>query len=170
VQGEDPTLREGLAAARAARGRILVWGTVAATVGVLVEQVERHSSPAGGMLARISEFGWALATFSVVPVLVFEDRPIRETLTRSGQLFRDTWGEAGVASAGGGLLAALVGALGVVAFIGLPSVAGSLALYVVALAVAAAALGGVVRGALYLYATEGAAALPGVDPDAVLRP
>jgi hypothetical protein len=39
----------------------------------------------------------------------------------------------------------------------------------VAIAVTASALGGVASGALYLYATEGRSAPPGVDPDVALR-
>jgi len=94
-----------------------------------------------------------------------------------------------VASAGVGLLAVLAGVLGVVATVVLLSVAASLVsvrvvgvevevgvgvvllLYVVAVAVAvtASALGGIVSGALYLYASEGRSAPPGVDADAALR-
>ena len=147
------------------------------------------------MLARVVEFGWAPATFLVVPVLVVENRPIRRTLSRSGRPFRDTRGKAGVASAGVGLLAVLAGVLGVVAIVVRLSVAASLVsvrvvgveievevgigvgvgvvllLYAgaVAVAVTASALGGVASGTLYLYAIEGRSAPPGVDPDVALR-
>jgi hypothetical protein len=181
LRGRDPSLREGLAAAWGVKGRIALWGVVAATVGVIVQVIEDRSGPVGDAFAAIFDFAWTVLTFFVVPVIVFEpDRRGREMFTRSGSLVRETWGESAVTQLGIGFVAVVAAILGVVVFGGLAVLlAGSAALlvtaivllvaYLVVVALVASALGGITRAALYLYATDERAELPGVDLDGVLR-
>src|ERR1039458_9654417 len=71
----------------------LQWALLAATVGMLLQTLERCLSVLGRVLTRITGFVWALASFFVVPLLAAEDMGPVEALYKSQQIFRRTWGE-----------------------------------------------------------------------------
>lgn len=168
--GGDPTLGSALRAAWAKAGRLFVWSIVVATVNVILQAARERSGALGKVLASLAGFAWNLATFFMVPILLFEQQSLGASLKRSGGLFKQTWGETVVGHGGLGLVATvagfgafLVGVLAIAALSGLGTVgfaAGVVILVVGMLAVTAffSVLQGVYKAALYRYATSGQAA------------
>src|ERR1035438_6920630 len=93
LAGGDATLNDGLQIAWTRTWSILQWALLAATVGMLLQTLERRLSVLGLVLTRITGFVWALASFFVVPLLAAEDIGPVEALYKSTQIFRRTWGE-----------------------------------------------------------------------------
>lgn len=166
--GREPSIRRALEAAWAMRGPLAVWSLVAAVFSLLIRQLEESNSPLSRVAASIFSLGWTVTTFFVVPVVVFEDVGVRSMFVRSGETFRDTWGETLGAGLGLGvlqfLLAAAAVVLAVLSFVVFGALDPGVGL-VVAVAVAVVGLlvaflvGQTVRGiaktALYCYAREG---------------
>ncbi|MFB6104553.1 MAG: DUF6159 family protein [Halobacteriaceae archaeon] len=165
-RGEDPTIAAGLRAASRNVAAIAVWAFVAAVVGVIIRVIEDSNDLAAQVVAALFSLGWAVMTYFVVPVIVFEDVGITAMIRRSGETVRETWGESLGAEAGVGLvtvvlvlLAAGVGIL-LIAVLGsvLPvfSLVGVVVLggLVVVAGVIGETLTGIAKTALYVYATE----------------
>jgi hypothetical protein len=163
MRGGDPTIGSALSAASRRMGSIVMWAIVAATVGVILRAISDRLGFVGRIIVGIVGAAWSLATFFVVPVLVLEDRSVRESFSRSVEVFRKTWGETVV----GGIN------LGVAAFcawITLIAISGLLAMLIGAPALALFAAGavflmvffstlqGIYVASLYRYATDGEAA------------
>lgn len=91
--GEDPDLRESMRAAWRRKGAIFVWAVVAATVSLILKRIQESDSSLSRIAASIFAVGWTVATFFVVPVIVFEEVTVRSMFTRSADTFRGTWGE-----------------------------------------------------------------------------
>lgn len=169
LKGGDPTLSSALGAAWRKAGRLFVWSLVVATVNVILQAIRERSGALGRMLASVGGMAWNLATFFMVPVLLFEAEGMGSSVKRSAGLFRKTWGETVIGSAGLGLaglafgfgavllgllalfLLAPLGVAGVVAGVGV------LVLGVILVAALFAVLDGVYKAALYRYATAGVA-------------
>jgi hypothetical protein len=161
MRGGDPTIASALAAAYRRIGTIVAWAIVAATVGTIIRAIHDRAGFLGKIVTVVAGSAWSLATFFIVPVLVLEDRSIRDSFNKSVQVFKQTWGES---LAGGTTLAAA----GVCAWLTLFAIAGLLAWItgsVAALPVLAvgaiflmiffSSLNGVYVATLYRYATEG---------------
>lgn len=165
LEGREPSMRAGLAAAWHEKGTLLTWAVVSAIVGVALRVIEKQDSPVARIVAGIFSVSWGILTYFVIPVIVFEEVGAREMFERSGRTFRDTWGETTGAGFGVGIvtiLFVLAGiALAAVVFVVLGGAVGLLgAIAVGAIAILVAfllgnTLGTIARTALYLYATEG---------------
>jgi hypothetical protein len=159
LAGGDPTLGSSLAAAGRRFVPILLWGVVAATVGMLLRALEDKAKGLGRIVTGILGAAWSLATFFMVPVLVMERLPVGGSFKRSWALFKQTWGETVVGQFGLGLFG-LLGFLsaGMVAAV-IYRLAGQTAGVVVGLGlflfvgVTMSALSGIYQAALYRYAT-----------------
>ena len=165
LQGGDPTLADGFAAARSRLRPILGYAAIAATVGVLLQALKGRDS---GFLVRMLGSGlgmaWTLATFMVVPVLVSRDIGPVDALKESVALLRRTWGENAVGQVGIGAAFWLlsVGAIlaSVVLVVLVAQVSGLLAMLVgllcllgvLLLGIYQAALTGIYSAVLYRYA------------------
>jgi len=166
--GREPSFRGGLAAAWSNVGTLLAWALVAATVGLVIRAVENRSGVVGDVVAGLIGVAWSILTYFVVPVIVFEDVGVTDAISRSGQTFKDTWGETAGAGFGVGLVTLLfvgaalaVGAVLVVAASSVGSGLGTVgalavgAVLVVIAYLASVTLGAIARTALYVYAAEG---------------
>jgi hypothetical protein len=155
------TLRDGLALAWARKGTIFQWALVAATVGMILRNLEERMGIFGRIVMRIIGIAWVLACYFVVPVLAFEGLSPVAAVKRSAKLFRDTWGE----RVAGGFSFSLIFLLLMLPGFGLWIAAiflggtyglilGSvvLALYFVLLAAVSSAVQGIFNAALYRYA------------------
>jgi Family of unknown function (DUF6159) len=170
LRGGDPTLRSALGAASSRLPTIVLWGLVAATVGLVLRMIENRSEAVGRFVSGLLGAAWTLMTFFVVPVIVVERAPVGTAMRRSLSLFKETWGESVSGGIGLGLLGILV-MLPVGAVCVLLGNAGfvyaAIAVGVLGAAVAGtvmSALQGVFVAALYRYATTGAVGA-GVDPE-----
>jgi hypothetical protein len=139
---------------------LLGWALLSATVGLVLRILEERLPIAGRIAAAVAGVAWSLATVLVVPVLVLEGVGPVTAVRRSGQLFRERWGEqlSGQAMIGlpiflcslpffiiGGVIASKVLVLGIVI----------IALTLGIMVALSGALSGVFQTALYRYAVDG---------------
>lgn len=170
LEGGDPTVADGLRAARERIGPILGYAAIAATVGMLLQAMKnKENNVVMRIVGSLLGVAWTLASFLVVPVLVMQNVGPIDAIKRSVELLKRTWGENAIGNVGIGLVFGLVTALVVVVAAVLvflaASVSGALAVTVAVFAVLAlvtlgiiqSALAGVYSAALYRYATVGEA-------------
>lgn len=174
LEGGDPTTADGFRAARENLKAILTWALISATVGLILRIVAERSKLIGQLIAKFLGAAWAITTYFVVPVMIFEKRGPRESMATSTQLISRTWGESLVAAAGVGIIIMLLGigglAFPIIGFLISPTAAvvglGIMVLYWLLLAIISSALTGIYRTGLYLYAKEGKE-LPGFGAELV---
>lgn len=170
LAGGNPTLGSCLRAASRKAGRLLVWSVFVAVVNVLLQMLRERGGMAGRLAAGVGNMAWSLATFFMLPVLMFENEPVMKSVGRSGALFKKTWGETVIGNGGIGLVfGVLIVAVGVVAMlVAQPLLATGgwiavlpvfllAALAIILLACLQSVLGGVYKAALYRFAATGQA-------------
>ena len=156
LEGGDPTLADGLRAARARLGAILGYAAIAATVGVLLQALKgKDNNVLVRLLGSALGMAWTLATFLVVPVLVSRDIGPVDALKESVALLRRTWGENAVGQVGIGAAFGLLGFVAVLLSVGL-------VLLVAQASVAAAIVAGVACAAGLLLMAVYQSALTGI--------
>ena len=155
LEGGDPTLADGFAAARARLGAIFGYAAIAATVGVLLQAMKRKDN---NVIVRMIGSGlgmaWTLATFLVVPVLVSRDIGPVDALKQSVDLLKRTWGENAVGQVGIGAAFGLLSFGAVLVSVVLVVLAAQLSM-ALAIAVGVACLVGVLLLAVYQAALTG---------------
>jgi Family of unknown function (DUF6159) len=122
LDGQDTTVAEGIAAARARQSQIFAWAGVQLVVGGLITTLEALLRQVGGQLLAsivggLANFAWSVATFFVVPVIAFEDLGPRDAIRRSSGIVRERWGEGVTGSAAIGGVTLLLGFLPAAALI-----------------------------------------------------
>ena len=174
LAGGDPNIRSGLNGALHRIISILIWSAIAATVGLILQILNRIARDRGGITGIIGQIivgligaAWTLVTYFVVPLIVIEHRSVPDAFRTSFGLLRRTWGEQVVANFGlgiaaflGYLIAAGIGALlflvlsplGTAGIVTAVLVGAALVAFV---AVLFATLDGIYKAALYNYATNG---------------
>jgi hypothetical protein len=163
LRGGDPTVADGFRAAMQHLPRIAMWALVSATVGLILRVIAERANLIGKIITGLLGAAWSIATYFIVPVMIFEKRTLRDSVKQSTQLIAKTWGESLVAAGGIGTFVMLLALAGLVLpvaafFISATAVLVALAvmvIYWIALSVMTAALSGIFRTALYLYAAEG---------------
>ena len=105
--------------------QIVIWGLISGTVGLIImalESMRDSKNPGmallGGLISLIIQLAWWITTFFVVPMIVLDKISIGESMSKSPELFGQTWGEDVVSTTGTGIINFLVCLLIVV--IGLP--------------------------------------------------
>lgn len=165
LSGGDPTVGSALRAAGRKAGKLFLWSIVVATVNVILQAIRERSGGLGQIMASLAGIAWNLATYFMVPVLLFDDKAIGSSLKRSGGLFRQTWGETVIGQGGLGIAGFVLG-LGAVALgllvlfllapLGIAGIAAGFTVLVLGVIIVAAlmsVLEGVYKTALYRYAT-----------------
>ena len=175
LNGGDPTIADGLKAARENVRRIAGWALISATVGLVLRAISERFGGIGRAIAGVAGAAWNIATYFVVPVLIFEKKGPWAAVKRSGSLLRQTWGEAfgGYITLGAvfvllalpALLFLLLGAWigggdGLLVGLGIAIV------YWLVLALLGSAAQGILVTALYRYATTGQLGF-GFPPDLI---
>jgi hypothetical protein len=167
--GEQATIADGLAVARANFSQICGWAALSTAISVLMGLLENQGGIAGNIAARLVGMAWSLVTFLAVPVIAIEGTGPIETLKRSASIFRQRWGQQITGNIAIGAAVFLIGVLPavllIVAGVALWSSAsflGALLVVIGALVLAIAmlvsrALSGVFGVALYRYALDGQA-------------
>jgi hypothetical protein len=146
LEGGEPTVGGGLRAAWDNRGRILAWSLVTGLVSTLIQWVVSEiPGVAARLVGALGGLAWSLATFFVVPMLVFERTGVVDSITRSAELIKRTWGDQAVMRIGfgaigvalaliaivvtGGLIAAGVAVSGTQPHLGLALIVGGMAAF-----------------------------------------
>jgi hypothetical protein len=163
LDGDEPSLRQGVRAAWGVKRQLFVWAIISATVGFVLDTInESSNSGVTQIISAVIGMAWTVLTFFVVPVIVFERPSVRGMFTRSGELFKQTYGETPISLIGTAVLALLLGlpllGPGLYALFELELLAVGIPLVVAGLAVVqltAYTLRGIVKTGLYFYAAEG---------------
>ncbi len=173
LDGQQPRAADGWRIARAHLGRLLVWALIAATVGLLIRAIAaRFKGIVGVLIGVVAGLSWGVVTYFMIPVLLYEDQRPWPALKRSAHLFGSTFGRTLVTNLVLGLLLGLgifaaflllvfgiVEAAGGAIVLGLGLIGVGIAVGVIVALIGAAAEG-ILRAALYRYATTGK-----IDPD-----
>jgi hypothetical protein len=170
LDGGDPTVADGLAAAKARIVPILGYAAIAATVGMLLNGLRnKDNNFIVRMIGASLGVAWTLSTFLVVPVLVNEKVGPIDAIKQSIGLLKKTWGENAIGNVGIGLIFGVIFfgviVVGAVLVIGSAQASPTLALFIgalvllsiVGLAIIQTALSSVYSAALYRFATVGQA-------------
>jgi len=173
LEGQQPTTSDGWRFARANLTRLFIWSLIAATVGLLIQLISARIKGAAGMIiGGIAGATWAIATYFVIPVIVYEKHSPWQSLGRSAKMFLNTFGRTLVTNivlalilAAGIVAAVVLGVFGLfLAFSGSATLGLILIVTALGVGVLVALIGasaeGVLRAALYRYATTGK-----IDPD-----
>ena len=163
LQGGDPTVKDGFRTANENIKAIFAWAVVAATVGIILRTLEEKVGVLGKIIISLIGFAWTMATFFIIPVMIYEKQPVFKSIKRSAHVFKDTWGETFITQFGFGIFFFLAGILGIIPII-LGLFAGGIFIWVgISVAVGyfillfciSTAAHGVLVAALYRYATTG---------------
>ncbi|HLC60646.1 MAG TPA: DUF6159 family protein [Candidatus Nanoarchaeia archaeon] len=104
LKGKDPLFMDGIRSSFKNIHRIFMWAAASATVGFVLNTLERKSE---GWISRliISFIGiaWTLATFFIIPVMIFENKGVIGSIKRSSEIFRNTLGESVIGQFGMGM-------------------------------------------------------------------
>ena len=92
-RGEQATVGDGIAVARARFTQICGWAAISTAISVLMGVLENQGGIAGTIAARLVGMAWSLITFIAVPVIAIEGTGAFGTLKRSASLFRERWGQ-----------------------------------------------------------------------------
>ena len=166
LQGAKPTLGDGIHVASGKLGKLALWAVVTTTVGLILRALEQRGGALGRLVLNLIGLAWSVATFMVIPVLLFEDdQTATGAIKRSANLFRQKWGEQLIGNGSIGLAMMLIGLVALVPvalLFALAPILGIVAAVVAfgALAAVSSALSGIFNAALYRYATSGAVAGP----------
>ena len=91
--GGQATLSDGLQIAWERKWSIIQWALLSATVGMLLQMLERRMRFLGRLVAGMFGLAWTLASFFVIPLLAARNIGPVEALYESGRIFRKAWGE-----------------------------------------------------------------------------
>ncbi len=178
-RGGDPTIGTGLSAAGSRLPQILGWALVSATVGMLLNALERNKRgrSVASFVSGIIGAAWTVMTYFVVPVLVVEKLGPIGAIKRSVSVVRETWGESLTSNFGIGIIVFLANIPGLLAIfgggyliqgghtvLGIPIIIAGVA-WMILVGLVSSALTAISQAGLYLYAADGK--VPnGYDPDA----
>lgn len=99
LRDERPRFRDGIYVALGSPGRVVFWGVVSSSVGLLFHAVERLDRTGRAVEALLGG-PWSTAAFFVLPVVAFEDVRLTRLFDRARQLYRNSWGLTAGASLG----------------------------------------------------------------------
>jgi len=163
LAGGHAVLNDGLQTAWKRKWSILQWALLAATVGVLLQSLERRLGFLGRIVTSITGYVWTLASFFVVPILAAEDMGPAEALSESAEIFRKTWGEELAGSFNFGLISVVLALPGILLPVlgarlgmgqtGMLAGVALMLIYWMLLALVCSAARGIFVAALYRYAT-----------------
>lgn len=107
LAGKDTTLGDGFRVANQHVGKIAGWALLSGTVGLLLNALEKQGT-IGKIVRSILGAAWAVITYFIVPVMIFENQAPTAAIGRSASLMKATWGENAGAQVGIGLVTFLL--------------------------------------------------------------
>ena len=139
LRGRDAKLGEALQDALKNVGALISLAVLSMVVAAISSAVRGRGSRARGLAAEAIDKTWQAATYLMLPIIIIEDVPLREAMTRAWQLHRGRLSDVVVAEIGVTLINKILGTLALLVAIGLGAllVLASTALLPVAIAIAA---------------------------------
>lgn len=98
--GGDPTVKSALRASWNRIHVVLPWALVVATVGLVIRAIQSSKSWIADLIARVLALSWSVLSFLVLPIVVVEETGPIDSVYRSAELLRKTWGENLIAQVG----------------------------------------------------------------------
>lgn len=108
INGEQPTVGDGLAVAMRRLPQILAWAFVSAIIGVILQIIENANEKAGRFISAILGSAWTAMTYFVIPVIVVDGVGPVEAFKSSVGTLKKQWGTALVGGFSLGFLGLLV--------------------------------------------------------------
>lgn len=102
LNGEETSVGDGLSFAFSRIEKILAWSLLSATVGTLLQALQ-NTGKIGEIIASLIGIAWSILTFFVVPILVYENLGVIDSVKQSGRLMKQKWGESLAANVSFGL-------------------------------------------------------------------
>ena len=101
IDGQPATVGDGIAVARSRLRKVFAYSLISATVGVVARSITAIGRESDNILVAIVtaiiggllEAAWSVLVFFAIPVMIVEDVGVRDSLKRSFELFKQTWGE-----------------------------------------------------------------------------
>ena len=161
--GGDPTISSAIKGAFARLHVIVPWAILALTVGMIIRLIQSSDNIVARILGSLLNMAWGVLTFLVVPILVVEQIGPFQSLSRSGELLRRTWGENLIAQVGFGIIGFVAAIPGII-IIAIGASAGSVGAlvamvigfgWIALVSVVISTLTAIFQMALYIYATTG---------------
>src|SRR3989338_364906 len=146
---------------------IFLWSLFAATVGIFLQALrDKSNSLFGRLIIGFIGAAWSVASFFVIPIMVFEDQGPIESLKKSASLIKNTWGAQVTQGIGFGLIFFILFILGLgigfalfymldLSGTSLLTLIALLVVYIVLLSLVNATLRSIFTTALYLKLNEG---------------
>jgi len=142
---------------------VLLWALFSATIGIILELIDKIIGERFDVLTSLLGAVWSLATFFVIPIMVFENKTPLDAMKESAALFKKRWGETITGTVGIGLSIFLLGLAGLLFFVGTMKILPDATLfflplfiiYLVFLAIVYNALNSIYVASLYHFATTG---------------
>jgi len=168
MEGKQVGFGESISFSLSKIGNIFAWAVIAATVGMVLSILKGKAEEGKNVGAVVARFvigliglAWSLATYFVVPVLVFEGVGPIAAIKKSVSLIKKTWGESIVGGIGVSVVFFVFYLLGVALAFGLALIGGLAAVIIIAapyfllVFLAQEAIQGIFIAALYRYANTG---------------
>lgn len=164
MDGTELTIMETIKKTGQNTSNIFLWSLVSATVGVILEIIDRVTARRLDFLAALLGAGWSLAVFFVIPVMIFEKKTPVGAMKESAALFKKRWPETVAGWSGIGLSFIFLGFLGLLILIGLIKILPDaivmalfilFAIYIILLAFLYNVLNSIYVSALYNFAVTG---------------
>ena len=161
--GGDPTISSAIKGAFSRLHVIVPWAILALTVGMILRAIQSSDNIVARIIGSLLNMAWGVLTFLVVPILVVEQAGPFQSLSRSGELLRHTWGENLIAQVGFGIIGFVAAIPGII-IIAIGASAGSVGAvigvtigfaWIALVSVVISTLTAIFQMALYLYATTG---------------
>ena len=161
--GGDPTISSAIKGAFSRLHVIVPWAILALTVGMIIRLIQSSDNIVARILGSLLNMAWGVLTFLVVPILVVEQTGPFQSLSRSGELLRHTWGENLIAQVGFGIIGFVAAIPGII-IIAIGASAGSVGAivgvtigfaWIALVSVVISTLTAIFQMALYIYATTG---------------
>lgn len=102
LNDEETSVGDGLSFAFSRIDKIFAWSLLSATVGTLLQALQ-NTGKIGEIVASLIGIAWSILTFFVVPILVYENLGVIESVKQSGRLMKQKWGESLAANVSFGL-------------------------------------------------------------------
>lgn len=93
IRGNDPTIGQGIGVSASHIGKLATWAFIQATIGLILSMIRNRDNAIATIISVIAAAAWELVTFFVIPVLIFEDLKIVGSIKQSWNIFKSTCGE-----------------------------------------------------------------------------
>lgn len=161
MKGGNPIFYDGLEVATRKSHKILGWAIISAVVGTILALI-RSRSRGGRVAAGVGQLAWNVATYFVVPVMLFENEGPISAIDRSTSIMRRTWRESLAGNLGMGLVFFMLMIIGLMvfapignAFAGMIGAITAAIMWIIFVLIFSSAANGVLVAALYWLARTG---------------